>query len=175
MHCGFFPRNGGSRAPPRGQTQAAAAAATTTWPPRASGVQDSQEVPRSPSLPLRFLLLLLLNPTIQQVGCVSRLHGWHELNRIPMGCSSPRETPPRPLRQPRCRCLCKEHTSRSLASASQLSWSVRVSTRPPGLSEVMNPEGCFPHRNHTANGTSNQSSGQQSGNHLTNIIHKQNN
>lgn len=110
---GFFPRNGGSRAPPRGQTQAAVAAAMTTGLPRGSGVRDSQEVPRSPSLPLLFQQLLLLNPSIPQS------HRWAAFPGCTGGMSSiaspwaapPRGKHPTAARAAACRCLCKEHTS----------------------------------------------------------------
>lgn len=73
------------------------------------------------------------------------------------------------------RCLFKEYIFHSPFSILQLYWSILMSTKPPGLLEVMNPKRCFPHRNHKVHVTSNQSSEQQSGNHLTNILHKQNN
>lgn len=68
-----------------------------------------------------------------------------------------------------------KNTFSSLLSILYFYWSILMSTKPPGLLEVMNPKRCFPHRNHKVNVTSNQSPEQQSGNHLTNTLHKQNN
>ena len=183
QQCGFFRRKLGALEP-HGEGRLAVAAAVGMWLQLEREVCKSQDVKWQPSHRVWYYAFLgttrilgkyLFTSIIQSKCCTGFSDCIVYINSILSSIVSPDVKQIWRLLNHHSRCLFKEHIFHSPFSILQLYWSILMSTKPPGLLEVMNPKRCFPHRNHKVNVTSNQSSEQQSGNHLTNILHKQNN